>query len=54
MLPRACALSLDCANCLQMWDLKENIENEVQSAHEAYLKMEAHIAMYVNEMEQSM
>lgn len=39
---------------VQMWDLKENIENEVQSAHEAYLKMEAHIAMYINEMEQSM
>ncbi|SPN99896.1 related to NUF2 - outer kinetochore protein -part of Ndc80p complex [Cephalotrichum gorgonifer] len=38
----------------KMWDLKENIENEIHSASDAYLKMEAHIGMYINEMERSM
>ncbi|KAL2108426.1 hypothetical protein VUR80DRAFT_3819 [Thermomyces stellatus] len=38
----------------KMWDLKENIENEVHSAYDAYLKLEAHIGMYINEMERSM
>lgn len=37
-----------------MWDLKENIENEVHSAYDSYLKMEAHIGMYMNEMERSL
>lgn len=36
----------------QMQDLKENIENEVQSAHEEYMKMESHIKLYITEMEQ--
>lgn len=37
----------------QMLDLKENIENEVHSAHEEYRKMEAHIELYIAEMEQA-
>ena len=36
----------------QMADLKENIENEVHSAHDEYLKMESHIKLYITEMEQ--
>lgn len=39
---------------LQMADLKENIESEVQSAREEYMKMESHIKLYINEMEQSL
>lgn len=35
-----------------MADLKENIENETQSAQDAYLKMDAHIGLYFTEMEQ--
>jgi len=38
---------------LQMADLKENIENEVHTAHEEYLKLESHIKLYITEMEQS-
>lgn len=38
----------------QMADLKENIENEVHSAHDEYLKMESHIKLYITEMEQSL
>lgn len=37
----------------QMADLKDNIENEVHSAHEEYLKLESHIKLYITEMEQS-
>ncbi|KAI9732400.1 MAG: kinetochore-associated Ndc80 complex subunit nuf2 [Cirrosporium novae-zelandiae] len=37
----------------KMADLKENIENEVHSAHDEYLKMESHIKLYITEMEQS-
>ncbi|KAJ9644491.1 kinetochore-associated Ndc80 complex subunit nuf2 [Coniosporium apollinis] len=37
----------------KMADLKENIENEVHSAHAEYLKMESHIKLYITEMEQS-
>ncbi|KAI1266043.1 Nuf2 family protein [Xylariaceae sp. FL1019] len=37
----------------KMWDLKENIENEVRSAHDEYLKMESHIKLYITEMEQA-
>jgi len=36
-----------------MHDLKENIENEVRAAHDEYLKMEAHIKLYITEMEQA-
>jgi kinetochore protein Nuf2 len=36
-----------------MADLKENIEQEVQSARDEYLKMESHIKLYIKEMEQS-
>lgn len=36
----------------KMADLKENIENEVHAAHDEYLKMEAHIKLYITEMEQ--
>ncbi|KAG7133930.1 kinetochore protein nuf2 like [Verticillium longisporum] len=37
----------------KMLDLKENIENEVHTAYDEYLKMEAHIKLYMTEMEQS-
>jgi len=37
-----------------MTDMKENIEREVQSAREEYMKMESHIRLYITEMEQSM
>lgn len=37
-----------------MMDLKENIESEIHSAYDAYLKLESHIGMYMNEMERSM
>ena len=37
----------------QMADLKEQIEHEVQSAREEYMKMESHIRLYITEMEQS-
>jgi len=40
-------------NHLQMADLKENIENEVHSAHDEFLKMDSHIKLYITEMEQS-
>jgi kinetochore protein Nuf2 len=36
-----------------MADLKDNIEQEVHSAHEEYLKLESHIKLYITEMEQS-
>jgi hypothetical protein len=41
------------ANEKQMLDLKENIENEVHAAYDEYLKMEAHIKLYITEMEQA-
>ncbi|GAB7362253.1 hypothetical protein MBLNU230_g2276t2 [Neophaeotheca triangularis] len=37
----------------KMADLKENIEQEVQSAREEYMKMESHIKLYITEMEQN-
>ncbi|EXJ55748.1 kinetochore protein nuf2 [Cladophialophora yegresii CBS 114405] len=37
----------------KMADLKDNIEQEVHSAHEEYLKLESHIKLYITEMEQS-
>lgn len=37
-----------------MADLKENIENEIQSAHEEYLKLESHIKLYITEMEKGL
>ncbi|KAL8926133.1 MAG: hypothetical protein Q9208_003034 [Pyrenodesmia sp. 3 TL-2023] len=37
----------------KMADLKENIENEIHSAHDEYLKMDSHIKLYITEMEQS-
>ena len=39
------------ANSHQMVDLKENIENEIQSAHDEYLRLESHIKLYITEME---
>jgi len=36
-----------------MADLKDNIENEVHTAREEYLKLESHIKLYITEMEQS-
>ncbi len=36
-----------------MADLKENIENEIHSAHDEYLKMDSNIRLYIKEMEQS-
>ncbi|KIW01854.1 uncharacterized protein PV09_06703 [Verruconis gallopava] len=38
----------------KMADLKEQIELEVQAAKEEYVKMESHIRLYINEMEQAM
>ncbi len=35
-----------------MADLKENIEAEIQAAHDEYLKMDAHINLYMTGMEQ--
>ncbi|KXL42754.1 hypothetical protein M433DRAFT_71300 [Acidomyces richmondensis BFW] len=37
----------------KMADLKEQIDHEVQSAREEYMKMESHIRLYITEMEQS-
>ncbi|KAI1648690.1 Nuf2 family protein [Daldinia loculata] len=37
----------------KMLDLKENIEREVHSAYDEYLKMESHIKLYITEMEQA-
>jgi kinetochore protein Nuf2 len=36
-----------------MADLKENIETEVNSARDEYLKLASHIKLYITEMEQS-
>ncbi|KAL4872610.1 putative kinetochore protein nuf2 [Aspergillus spectabilis] len=38
----------------KMADLKENIESEIQSAHDEYLKLESHIKLYITEMEKSL
>ncbi|CAG8982531.1 hypothetical protein HYALB_00002313 [Hymenoscyphus albidus] len=38
----------------KMADLKENIENEVHSAHDEFMKMDSHIKLYITEMEQSL
>ncbi|OJJ79531.1 kinetochore-associated Ndc80 complex subunit NUF2 [Aspergillus glaucus CBS 516.65] len=35
----------------KMADLKENIESEIQGAHDQYLKLESHIKLYATEME---
>ena len=35
----------------QMADLKENIEDEIHSAHDQYLKMDSHVKLYMNEIE---
>lgn len=34
-----------------MMGLKENLEKEVKAARDEYLKMEAHIKLYITEME---
>jgi kinetochore protein Nuf2 len=36
-----------------MADLKDTLENEIHAAREEYLKMESHINLYINEMEQA-
>ncbi|KAJ5587270.1 Kinetochore protein Nuf2 [Penicillium hispanicum] len=38
----------------KMADLKENIESEIQAAHDQYLKLESHIKLYITEMEKSL
>ncbi|KAJ5832721.1 hypothetical protein N7474_001032 [Penicillium riverlandense] len=38
----------------KMADLKENIESEIQGAHDQYLKLESHIKLYITEMEKSL
>ncbi|KAH8678976.1 kinetochore protein-like protein nuf2 [Tricladium varicosporioides] len=38
----------------KMADLKENIENEIHSAHDEFLKMDSHIKLYITEMEQQL
>ncbi|KAI9712870.1 MAG: kinetochore-associated Ndc80 complex subunit nuf2 [Chrysothrix sp. TS-e1954] len=37
----------------KMADLKENIENEIHSAHDEFVRMDSHITLYIKEMEQS-
>lgn len=39
---------------MQMADLKENIESEIHSAHDEYLKLESHIKLYITEMEKNL
>ena len=39
---------------LQMADLKENIEAEIHSAQDQYLKMDSHVTLYMNEVEHLM
>ena len=36
----------------KMVDLKESVEKEVQAAHDEFLKMDAHVRLYITEMEQ--
>ena len=36
-----------------MLDLKENLVNEIHAAYDEYLNMEAHIKLYMAEMEQA-
>lgn len=38
----------------KMDDLKASVEREIQSAHDEYLKLDAHIRLYITEMEQSL
>ncbi|GKT61451.1 kinetochore protein [Colletotrichum tofieldiae] len=38
----------------KMLDLKENIENEIHSAYDEFLKMDSHIKLYITEMEQAL
>ncbi|KAJ5939313.1 hypothetical protein N7466_002447, partial [Penicillium verhagenii] len=38
----------------KMVDLKENIESEIQAAHDQYLKLESHIKLYITEVEKSL
>lgn len=38
----------------KMADLRDNIEREVHSAYDEYLKMESHIKLYITEMEQAL
>ncbi|KAK0512046.1 hypothetical protein JMJ35_005174 [Cladonia borealis] len=35
----------------KMADLKENIEDEIHSAHDQYMKMDSHVKLYMNEIE---
>ena len=37
-----------------MADLKETIETEVHEAHDEYQKLEAHVRLYITEMEQAL
>ncbi|KAJ5150385.1 kinetochore-associated Ndc80 complex subunit nuf2 [Penicillium capsulatum] len=38
----------------KMVNLRENIESEIQSAHDQYLKLEAHVKLYITEVEKSL
>ncbi|KAF3384292.1 putative kinetochore protein nuf2 [Penicillium rolfsii] len=38
----------------KMVDLKENIESEIQAAHDQYLKLDSHIKLYITEMEKAL
>ncbi|KAL9101984.1 MAG: hypothetical protein Q9163_002813 [Psora crenata] len=38
----------------KMADLKENIENEIHSAHDEFMRIDSHIKLYITEMDQSM
>lgn len=54
MLRIQVVLSVFANHILQMADLKENIENEIHSAHDQYLKMDSHVKLYMNEIEHLM
>lgn len=43
------AMLIDCWK--QTADLRENIANEIKSAEESYLKLDAHISSYMTEMD---
>lgn len=53
LLIPGCGFSVE-TNVEQMLDLQEKIESEVHNAHDEYLKMEAHIKLYITEMEQAL
>ena len=51
---RVCVSAANQTLSRQMADLKENIEDEIHSAHDQYLKMDSHVKLYMNEIEHLM